>query len=209
MFPLRHRYVVLALFLALLLILGAGAAQGGADAKATDTLNARLFPMKVGDQWLYAFGDKEVTFEVLRTEKSGGITVYIVRRTFEKTQVDYRLAVEESGVYIHQEGKKVFSPPLRQFAFIPRTGDVWKWRGTAGGKRVARRFEHLGVDKVTVPAGTYSAIRVHEKEDNGDHATFWLAEGVGVVMLSGKSELLGGRRIVFEWKLKRFSRSKK
>jgi hypothetical protein len=208
MLPLQRNRSVFTLLLFCSSFLGGGSALADEADTIGDALSARYFPMKVGYKWVYAFNDKDVTFEVLRAEKSRASTLYVIRRSFEKHQVEYKLAIGESGVYIHQEGKKVFSPPLRQFAFLPRTGDVWKWRGTADGKRVAREFQHRGMEKVKVPAGSYSAISVHEEEKGGDHATFWLAEGVGVVRLSGKSELFGGNRVVFEWKLKRFQKGK-
>jgi hypothetical protein len=178
------------------------------DATVADALSPRYFPMKVGHKWVYAYEDKEVTIEVLRTEKSRGVTVYVLRRSLDKHHVEYKLAVEDSGVYFHEEGKKAFSPPLRRFAFLPRTGDTWKWRGFAGDRRDSRQFEHGGVDKVTVPAGSYSAIRIHTKAENGEHATCWLAEGVGIVRWSGWSELFDDTRVLFEWNLKRFHKGK-
>jgi hypothetical protein len=182
--------------------------------RVRDTLSARLFPMKVGDRWVYEFGEKEVTFAVLRTEKVGESTVYVVRRTIDRTAVDFKVSVEEDGVYIHQESKKEFLPPLRQFAFFARTGDSWKWRGTVSGKLQKEEFENLGVQEVTVPAGTYSAVAVHQSNpDTTDQATFWLAPGVGVVKLSGESEVLSGDprggKVVFEWNLKKFESGKK
>ena len=179
-----------------------GFARAG-DPPKNDTLTAKYFPMKVGYKWVYAWEKKEVTFEVLRTEKARGTNVFVVRRTFDNTAVEFQVAVEEDGVYIHQEGKKVFSPPLRQFAFFPRTGDLWKWRGTFAGKKRADQFEHLGTDKITVPAGTFETLSIYRRGED-DFATFWLAPGVGVVMLSGKVEGLAGNRLDFEWKLKSF-----
>jgi hypothetical protein len=167
--------------------------------------------MSVGAKWVYAADDKggEVVFEVLRTEadKPTGAAVYVVRRTLGRAAVDFRLAVEEDGVYIHREGDKVFDPPLRQFAFFARTGDEWKWKGTFDGRKRADLFEHLGPEKVTVPAGAYPAFAVRRTEPGtADHVTYWLARDVGIVRLSGKTELLGasGEKVVFEWKLKSY-----
>jgi len=190
-------------------VLGTFPAHADRPTKARDNLSPRLFPMKVGHKWVYAFEDKEVTFEVLRTEKVGGEEIFVVRRTIGKGAVEFRLSVEEDGVYIHRESKKEFHPPLRQFAFFARTGDQWKWRGTVAGKLQTEEFENLGVEEITVPAGTYRTISVHQRNPaNGDQATFWLAEGVGVVKLSGKSEVLPGDprggKVIFEWRLKRF-----
>lgn len=197
-------------FLATLAAIFAGLPALASDPppKVRDTLNARLFPMKVGAKWVYASGDKEVAFEALRTEKAGDTEVFVVRRTIDKAAVDFRVSVEDDGVYIHKEGEKEFSPPLRQFAFFARTGDTWKWRGTYGGKKRRDVFEHLGVREVTVPAGTYTALAVERSEpDTGDHTTFWLARDVGVVKLSGKTELSddpNAGKVVFEWNLKSY-----
>jgi hypothetical protein len=186
----------------------------GSERPPRDTLNARRFPLAVGHQWVYAFGDREVTFEVLRTEKQDDLPLYVVRRTIDRAQVDFKITIEEDGVYVHQEGKKEFRPPLRQFAFFARTGDAWKWRGTAGGKREEQRFEHLGVETVTVPAGTFSAVAVSQSNpESVEHATFWLAGEVGVVKVSGKTEVLAGgpdqAPVQFEWTLKKFEPKRK
>ena len=37
-----------------------------------------------------------------------GADVFVVRRIIDKSSVDFRVAVEEDGVYIHAEGDKVF-----------------------------------------------------------------------------------------------------
>lgn len=174
-----------------------------------DALSTRHFPMKVGDKWVYEFHKEEVTFEVLRTETGDEGTLHVVRRTIGRTPVDFKLEIAEDGVYIHQEGKKEFRPPLRQFAFFARTEDEWKWKGIAGKKSEEEKFTHLGMQKVSVAAGEYSAIGVHQlNPDGAQHATFWLAEGVGVIKISGKTELavddVDGVPAVFEWTLKRY-----
>lgn len=196
-------------FLLLAVCSAIGPAQPGPERSQRDTLNAKLFPLAVGHRWVYAFGEKEVTFEVLRTEKVDESTLYVVQRTIDKTRVDFKIAVEEDGVYLHQEGKTEFHPPLRQFAFFARTDDEWKWKGTANGKLEKQRFTHLGIDKVTVSAGTFSAVRVYQTNpESGERATFWLARDIGVVKVSGKTEVLseGPDRgpVQFEWTLKKF-----
>ncbi len=192
-----------------------GIAAADPERPRRDTLNAKLFPLAVGHKWLYAFGDKEVVFEVLSTEKlkaaeTDDLTLYVVRRTIDKTAVVFKIAVEEDGVYVHQEGEKEFRPPLRQFAFFARSGDEWKWKGRAGGKQETRRFEHSGVQQVTVPAGTFSSVAVYQHgSESGEHATFWLARDVGIVKVSGKTEVLpdgaGEGPVLFEWTLKKFA----
>jgi hypothetical protein len=179
-----------------------------------DTLAARHFPMKVGDKWIYAFDKEEVTFEVLRTETDDDGTLFVVRRMVGRTPVEFKIEVAEDGVYIHQEGRKEFRPPLRQFAFFARTEDEWKWKGIADRKHEEEKFTHLGMQKVTVPAGEYSAIGVHQlNPDGAQHATFWLFEGIGVVKISGKTDLavddVEGTPVVFEWKLKRYEPKEK
>ncbi len=178
--------------------------------KATDVLSSKRFPMKVGYKWIYAFGDQEVSFEVLRKEKTKQGRVFVVRRTIEETTVDFKVSVKSHGVYIHQEGETTFSPPLRQFAFFAREEDTWKWRGKVGGRDQKYEFTNLGVHKITVPAGSYSALAVEQQipENAVDHATFWLVEGIGVVKLSGKTATKVGA-FSFDWQLKRFEKPKR
>jgi hypothetical protein len=177
-------------------------------AEVKDHLSSRLFPMRVGDCWNYAFEDKEVVFTVLGSDKVGESTLFVVRRAIGKEVVEFKVSVEEDGVYIHADGKKEFSPPLRQFAFFAKSGDSWKWRGTESGKDRSYEFENLGRQAVKVPAGEYQAIAVQQSDSQaGESSTFWLAEGVGIVRLSGKRELSkAGQLEIFEWKLKSFKR---
>src|SRR5437016_1428838 len=78
-----------------LLVIALGALPAHADkpSKRRDNVSPRLFPMKVGHKWVYAFEDKEVTFEVLRTEKLGEEERFVVRRTIEKLSVDFKISV--------------------------------------------------------------------------------------------------------------------
>jgi hypothetical protein len=213
MFPTQRSVALFVLFVA-------GASAGvvpaaDAPAKVRDALSARLFPMAIGAKWIYASDDGDVKFEVLRTEKdrAADTDCFVVRRTIGKSEVDFGVAVEEDGVYILREGEKVFDPPLRQFAFFARTGDTWKWKGTFGTEKRDELFEHLGAEEVTVAAGKFATLAVQRTNPaNGDHATFWLARDVGVVRLSGKTELLAAptaSKVVFEWRLKSYTPGKK
>ncbi len=188
--------------------------HSAAEDKASDVLSSDRFPMDVGYKWIYEFGDKEVSFEVLSSEKIKRGHIFVVRRKIgDAAAVDFKLSVKDHGVYIHEEGKKRFSPPLRQFAFFARKGDIWKWSGTVDQKTEREEFTNLGVQKITVPAGTYSTIAVEQRNPkNLDGATFWLADGIGVVKLAGKTESKPddqGRVLVFVWQLKRFTKPNK
>jgi hypothetical protein len=192
-----------------LLVCGGGSIVADPPRAQRDTLTARHFPLQVGDKWIYAFDKQEVTFEALRTETHDECTLHVVRRSIGREAVEFKVELTEDGVYVHQEGKKDFRPPLRQFAFFARTEDAWKWKGLTGGKAAEERFTHLGMQKVKVPAGEYSAIGVQQHNPDGaEHATFWLAEGIGVIKISGKTELavddIGATPVVFEWTLKKF-----
>jgi len=202
-----NRWTRFSLFVALN-IAWAGAASAQETGTKADALSKQFFPIGKGYKWVYDYEGKDVTFEVVGVERKRGRPVYVVRRTIGKSRVEFKLSVAESGVYIHREGKKVFSPPLRQFAFLPRTGDTWTWRGKINTKPHRFVFTHRGMQRIKTPAGTFSAIKVYQKINESDHVEYWLAKGVGVVMLSGKPELVGGRRESFEWKLKRFHRVK-
>jgi hypothetical protein len=186
--------------------------QLGRSLRRRDTLNAGMFPMAVGHKWTYSSETDDVTFEVLRTEKRDDANLYVVRRTIGKTDVEFTLSVEEDGVYIHREATKEFHPPLRQFAFVARPGDEWKWRGMAGGKPRKYRFEHLGSEQVEVPLGAFAAVQIHQTDPESiEQVTYWLSRGIGVVKLSGKTELQVdgpvGSVVEFDWALKKFERN--
>ncbi len=172
------------------------------------------FPMQVGYRWTYAWGDKDVVFEVLRNEMLDKHAVFVVRRTIGESSVEFKLAIEKDGVYIHQEGEKKFEPPLRQFAFDAGREEPWKWSGKFGGDPRGEQFENLELQETEVPAGKYFTIGVRQHNpDTADESTFWLANGIGVVRLAGKSEFLSDDpkqgKVVFEWKLKKFETGKK
>ncbi len=175
-------------------------------------LTAEFFPMRVGDKWTYAHGKTDVVFKVLKTEKAKERKLFVVQRTVGKSSVDFKLSIRKDGVYIHQEGTKQFTPPLRQFAFPARKGETWKWQGTYGDEKRIEQFEFVDVVKKTVSAGKFSAILVLQKnKETGDKVRFYLAKGVGVINLRGKTELIrpNHRKVLFDWRLKRFERSKK
>ena len=175
-----------------------------------DTLTEDFFPMEVGDRWVYAYGDGEVVFDVLDVKMLDKGPLFSVRRTIGEASVEFQVSIRKDGVYIHQEGKKRFQPPLRQFAFDTKAGDKWAWKGTYGGVEREEAIENLGVVEETVPAGRYPAIVVmQENLISSDQACFSLAIGVGVVSLSGKTELIpnaSGEKFSFHWRLKRFER---
>lgn len=187
--------------------------HAAAEKRPADLLSSARFPMKVGYKWIYQYGDKEVSFDVLRMEMIDGAAVYVVQRKIEDSTVEFKVSMKDHGVYIYQEGKKKFSPPLRQFAFFARTGDIWKWKGTVNEKTERHEFTNLGVKIITVPAGTYSTIAVRQSNlDSFGQVTFWLVDGIGVVKLSGKTESKpgdGDGLHNFEWQLKRFEKTKK
>lgn len=184
--------------------------QEEAESFRSSTLTPRVFPMKVGYKWYYAWGEKEVVFEVVRAEKVGRTTRFVVRRTIGESSLEFKLEVNKDGVYIHEEGGRTFKPPLKQFAFNVTREQPWKWEGRFDGKPRTEQFENIELDETTVPAGTFDTICVRQQNtETGDQATYCLAHGVGIVKLSGKTEIdpvIG--RTSFEWKLKRFDAGK-
>lgn len=180
---------------------------------ADEALTAEFFPMQVGDKWVYAYGDKDVVFKVLKSENVDNRQLFVVQRTIDDVSVNFTLSIRADGVYIHQEGEKQFLPPLRQFAFATKKGDKWEWTGTYGGEKRKENFANLGIVEETVPAGKYTVLAIEQTNgETGDSAIFNLAKGTGVVSLSGKTELIAdaklGKRVAFDWRLKRFERGK-
>jgi len=177
-------------------------------------LDRTYFPMNESDAWVYATDGGDVVFEVESARKRDGITYYLsARRGGGLGESAFRLSISDEGVYLHGAstgGKqiKIYDPPFRQFAFGTEPGDTWKWDGKLGKELMSYRAEHLGVERISVPAGSFSAIHVRETMNGPDgrmgHTEYWLAKDVGIIQVQGKQfDPHNDKASYLDWKLKR------
>jgi hypothetical protein len=177
-------------------------------------LERRCFPMGVGYRWVYESktGDtkNDVVFEVVGVEKVGDAQCFVVLRTIGDHQLKFYVEVTKRAVLIHQVGQERYHPAYPQFVFGTKQGDTWDWKGKIGNEPGKYACTNRGVQPIGVPLGQYNAFVVRQVAQ-GD-TQFWLADGVGVVKLAGKTwdkhDPLPqpGESSWFDWQLKEFFR---
>jgi hypothetical protein len=175
-----------------------------------EVLDQRYFPMAVGDRWVYESDAGDVVFHVTGKQTVGPAECFVVNRSIGEHQSVFYLSVSRDGVRIHQVDDDRYDPPYRQFLFPAKSGQAWSWQGRIGGKASQYDSANRGWETVEVPHGKHRAARVHQAGGSVVGADFWLAPGVGVVKLSGKSwdeHDPAPQPLYFEWRLKEFSRA--
>jgi hypothetical protein len=143
------------------------------------------FPTRVGDRWTFSDGEWVTTEAVVAVTVRDGrkvVSVGVVGGDdlFLSTR---QVEVSEQGVYelpdqkaAHPRKRCLLDHPLK-----PDTTLEWKW--DAG----TETLKALGPEKVTVPAGTFEAVRVEwwitlpSVRDPVLVKTCWYAQGVGLV----------------------------
>lgn len=180
-------------------------------ARARDVVDAldalRFFPMRRGHRWVYASEAGDVTFTVLDTTMVSGVKCFAVRRRIGGTGLNFYLSVTRAGVRIHRVGGDDFTPPYLEIAFPLREGASWEWSGSIGARRVALRCSNRGWVDVTVPFGAFKAWHIREDAGSGVYTDLHLAEGPGMIKLSGKTwDLHNPSGKEFTWELKEFRR---
>ncbi len=171
-----------------------------------------FFPLRVGDSWTYRQeeSDAEYTVKVLSAEKQadGSMRYLLEKQAGVQIQSWYSKTngwvLMHGEAYVGQELKSTFEP-ARQFLKNPLVaGEKWNWKGKAiTNMDFAESNEVVGPETVKVPAGTFRAMKIVSKVDDGGAAmtkTYWYADGVGLVKTTSE-----GRQIKYGWELKDYS----
>ena len=180
---------------------------------SSSRLNKSYFPINVGDAWVYASDGGDVLFEIAN-QRDGN--TYATRWGGGLPRSSFQLSATDDGVYLLRGGPigpgtwEVYEPPFRQFAFGTEPGDTWKWVGKLGTKTMSYGGAHLGVERVSVPAGRFNAIHVRETMTSPDGRTgyteYWLAKDVGVIQVRGKQlDPHNDKATYLDWKLKHYT----
>lgn len=151
---------------------------------------AYYFPTQVGDSWVYDVDGHEVGYTVRKVEeKDGGEVVTVsmvgIGGAFTPDTTNTFL-VSPNGLFTLTTGYSQFDPPLCGLK-LPHV-DGAKWEETDPRPALDwlkyKRSSH-GPEKVTVPAGTFQAIRVEvesaQREGPPLRVTIWYAPGVGEI----------------------------
>lgn len=170
---------------------GSSSSGGGGLAGADD-----YFPLAVGDSWKYrsttADGKQsEFTIKVLSDDKENGNPMYLVETVSTFQPIHDWYSKSGGWVLMHRQeyvktGMKSEYQPTKQFLKNPlKSGDSWQWKGKGMmNLDINESNEVSGPESVTVPAGTFQAMKVMTKVVQGGAPvtkTYWYAGGVGMV----------------------------
>jgi len=137
------------------------------------------YPTTVGTTWVYKDDDEEFTLVVSGAERTDDGVLVSVQRVTGGGQTDHeKMLVSASGlIKVECFGKKL-EPPLVMLKFPNKLGDSWTSSDPEGTDTVR------GVEKITVPAGTFDALRVDAEYTLAGQkmkTVFWYEAGVGIV----------------------------
>lgn len=137
-------------------------------------------PMTVGDKREYAHpAQPDVvtqTREITAVEDKNGARHFTQKISANQVVV---MKVEKDGVYVVSSGTALYDPPYKACGPDMKDGDTWDCGGVNGMRRSVGKPE-----KVTVPAGTFTAYPVtttYAKVPGAAGGTIWYADGVGMV----------------------------
>ncbi|MBL9139439.1 MAG: immunoglobulin domain-containing protein [Verrucomicrobiales bacterium] len=159
------------------------------------------YPLRAGLRWEYDVANVGTVVREVgsSTEWFPGRTAWSVRTSLAGTLLSVLWQSTDAGLQLHRieypldDASLVLAQPL---TFLPATFDVGQTyqasvkagiavSGQAGGLTgdfgVSVSVE--AVERVTVPAGTYDAVKVRVQDTEGTVETWWLARGVGTVKL--------------------------
>ena len=135
----------------------------------------------------------ETTETVTKAEAKGGTHTVTVERVRGPGADDPSpttvLEVSAGGLFVLTSGDK---DGRRRLLKAGKEGDTWAADLLGPGGQVGKATRTLGkAEKVTVPAGTYTALRVETEMRAGERVTkttTWYAPGVGMVKHVTRSE---------------------
>jgi len=146
------------------------------------------FPHRVGDRWVFWDGEFESTQVVAAVNVRDGRTVITVAVETEDDRLvpSRQVEVTERGVYELPRARGGSPRCLLDHPVRPGTTLRWKWDAGTESRTVR------GPERVTVPAGTFEALRVEywvtlpASPDPALVKTAWYAPGVGLVKCTGE-----------------------
>ncbi len=173
--------------LGVMLVLGtAAAAEQAADEKEK---SADYYPLKTGMAWFYdvkADGQKsKVKSQVAKFETLDGKPVALVEMVVDgMVNSTMHMATTDKGVFRHRVNGVELAPPVCVLKYPFKKNETWETEAIVGSEKLTAKSTAVGSEEVTVPAGTYNALKATlETTFNGQQSTFtyWFAPGIGIV----------------------------
>jgi hypothetical protein len=192
------------------------------DASVKPGEEASLFPMEVGNQWVYsvetAQGSFELTLKVTDVSREGDATIATLTSTNGTQQTQSKWRIDGTGIYQLSDGPdRVFEPPQLLVAFPLEEGKETSvtLRGPypLGGQigQMQTRSKYLGVQQIDTDMERLSALAVESlttwTTEDGNAASrgmTWWAPGIGFVRQRQEVGIGQGRAVIL-MKLKSYS----
>lgn len=153
-------------------------------------LVARTYcPTALGSKWEYALeGEKDVALavEVTKVTVKDGVRTVRLEQTGGRKSRDYpeELILDGKGVHLSVAADREIVPPRLDQKAVPKAGDEWEGPHEWRGMKYTCTTTVGGAEKITVPAGTFTALPHTQNYHNFDPPqvwTAWYAPGVGRV----------------------------
>jgi len=150
------------------------------------------FPTEVGTKWVYQKNELILTKTVTAVEVKEKTTIVRIGQALGDAETDPEtVEIRPDGWFWTHIGDAAIEPPLPFLKLPCRSGDVWAIPRDEARRTIRER------EQVTVPAGTFEALRV-ECEYTGPGgirrwSNHWYVDGLGEVKLAcwdGSEQLL-------------------
>jgi hypothetical protein len=152
-------------------------------------------PTRVGDRLVHTLDDGrevvEVVTKVEKTEAGTRVTFEWIEpdgsHTYDKTVV----ATARGFQVVEYTGQKL-NPPMWDLKLPNEDSNRWTETWKLGDQ--IWHLETVGWEEVTVPAGTFRAIRVERREESDElgvvtgQTTYWYAPGIGCIKWSSGNQ---------------------
>ena len=151
--------------------------------------SADHYPLALGDKWEYVRNEDATQVwaeEVTGVEAKDGGTVATVRIAPNngRNAYDTSYKVDKAGWYFNTHGEVSYDPPAMFLKADMQAGDTWESNYQYGGTAYETTVTVGEAEKVTVPAGEYTALPVtirYNTPARGREYTNWIVPGVGMV----------------------------
>ena len=163
---------------------------------------ADLYPVTPGSRWQYVLRSRQADGSVTNrpmaiaitgaTPRADGVVEATMEREYQSwSPPTTRVLRHPDKVVLSRLSDPIDGPSITVLRTPFEPGASWPGRPLSGGN--SETIRAIGLEEVTVPAGTFKAYRVdHEiryATGDGDTLNYWYAPGVGVVKMIERTPL--------------------
>ncbi len=148
-------------------------------------------PTRVGTKWLYDRQGTDVTLIITKVEDKDGAKLVTTEWVGEggKHTPHMVVSVSEKGLFLLAECGEPYDTPWCIFKLPHREGEVWDCASSRGnrirttGKRIAGPIETVKTGTGSIEAARVDWEFVTRPNQRAFKATYWYANGIGLVRL--------------------------